>query len=155
MDEFFSPETDLEDELDSANPLLQETFSLIGRLDKEDQYTVQVFLSGILPPPDADKIDLSVEIATQLRNCKQLLAEAMSNKFLPMNQKTAAMNAANRAIAALTSLQASVYNIERVKTFEEAVMATLKGHADAEQLVRQIKETFERKLGDKIGSRST
>jgi len=154
MDDFFSPETDLDDDLPAANPALQAVFDLISKLDREDQYIVQVYLSGVLPPPDADKIDLSVEIATQLRNSKQILSQAMSNQYIQLNQKTAAMNAVNRALHALESMQARTYNIERVKTFEESVMAALKDHPDAEQIVAQIKDTFERKMGDKIRNRT-
>ena len=152
--DFFPDDADLESDAGLANPKLFEIFDRIAELSHEEVVAVQVYLTGVLPPPDADKVDLSVEIATQLRDSKLIMSEALANKFIPINQKTAAMNAVNRAIAALVSMQASMYNIERVKTFEEAVMTTLKDHPDAAAIVSDFNATFERLMGDKLKSRA-
>jgi hypothetical protein len=94
-------------------------------------------------PVSAEDIDLEQEIAEQLRAAQYLMTEVLVSKANTAS-KTGALSAVSRAIKQLTDLQVKTYNINRLRALEKALVTTLHGHADGEQLLAQWRETFER-----------
>lgn len=133
-----------------ASPALEQIFELLPELKEEAElYSLKLAVEGALPPIDLSTLDLETELATQLRDARMLLAMTINNRFTPANQKAQVMSTVTRALSAIAEAQTKVYNAERVKAMEQALIVTLRGHPDAAQLVETFQETLERNLRSK------
>lgn len=150
MSDFAQP---LDSPLPTASPILSQIMEMVPLLSVSDLGILQTHLEAINPIVNVDEIDLGTEIALQLRTYKSILAETRSNPLIPANQKIAAANGLNKAIANLMVLQQDAYNIERTKSLEQAVLVTLKGHPDGASLIAAFQTTYENLLGRKIDAR--
>lgn len=143
-------EDDLNGMPPTANPLLAQILDLIAEMeDESDLYHLKLIIEGKLPPLDLEKLDLETELATQLRDARALMANTVHNRFVPANQKAQTIGMVTRALGAIAEAQTKVYNAERVKVMENALMVTLRDHPDAANLVDTYEATFDRLLRSK------
>lgn len=142
------PDADaLSDQPSEATPALQQILDLLDEITDENQlYNLRCIVDGRLPPLNLDALDLEAELAMQLRDARVLMATTMSNKYIPANQKAQTVSTVTRALDAIATAQTKVYNAERVKTMEQALMVVLRDHPDAAHLVDTFEATFDRML---------
>lgn len=143
-------DVDLDGDLPDANPTLARIYELLNEVEaEEDLYLLKLHLEGRLPPLDLSKLDLETELATQLRDSRMLLAMTLHSPLTPANQKAQVMSTVTRALTAIASAQTEVYNAERVKIMERALITTLQGQENAAEIVAQFEDTFNRLLRSK------
>lgn len=135
---------DEEPSLHRVDSRAQDIIKMITELNPEDQLLVMM-AARAMNPVQVDEIDLEQEIAEQLRAAQYLMTEVLVSKANTAS-KTGALSAVSRAIKQLTDLQAKTYNINRLRALEKALVTTLHGHADGEQLLAQWRETFKRMI---------
>jgi hypothetical protein len=122
-----------------------EIIELIRDLSPEDQLLVAM-AARTLNPVKVDEIDLEQEIAEQLRSAQYLMTEVLVNPKANVTSKNGALSSVSRAIKQLVDLQAKTYNIGRLRALEKALVTTLHGHPDGEQLLAQWRDTFKRMI---------
>ena len=148
LDDLEMPDADtLSDAPPEATPALQQILQILPEVTEEHElYSLKCIIEGQLPPIDLSTLDLEAELAMQLRDARVLMATTMSNKYIPANQKAQTVSTVTRALDAIASTQIKVYNAERVKIMEQALMVTLREHPDAEALIDTFESTFDRML---------
>lgn len=133
-----------------ASPAMAQILELLEQVeDPNDLYHLKLIVEGRLPAIDLDTLDLEAELATQLRDARALMAATLHNKYIPANQKAQTVTTVTRALDAIATAQVKVYNAERVKVMEQALMTVLREHPDAGQLVDDFEATYERMLRSK------
>ncbi len=87
----------------------------------------------LLPLPDVtplNEVNLSSELALQLRDAKYLYANAREDSKIPINQKAQVLNSTRGIIDAVIQMQERLYNMENCKKLEEALIETLRKFPD-------------------------
>lgn len=73
-----------------------------------------------------EKIDLSSELALQFKQAKSLYADILDDEDVAANQKAQVLNSCTTIIATITKTQTELYNAERLKKLESAMLKALK-----------------------------
>lgn len=81
----------------------------------------------------AGEIDLAQELATQYGKAKSLYANVEHDFAIPPNQKAQVLNTLTAIITSITKSQAEVYNMNRLKALEDALITTLRTLDEATQ----------------------
>ena len=69
---------------------------------------------------DLGNLNLAEELSLQFRQAKALLHEVQGDKSIATNQKAQILNSARAMLSDIVRQQAEVYNMERLKKFENA-----------------------------------
>jgi len=143
---------DLEKEVLQGDELAYKQFiELLAEINDPNLLQLaKIQLEAKMPTVRADQIDLTADAGQALTIAKLLLADAAADKRAPYNQKTAALNGLNRALTQLQALQSKIYNVDRARKLEEALLVTLRGRDDAGEILNEFRETYERLTGDRI-----
>lgn len=97
----------------------------LASLDESELFHVRAAIEN-LQPTDLEKLDLNAELALQFRQAKLLLTEVQKEAGVPANQKAQIFNSVRAQLADIVKQQESVWGMERLKTFEQAVLKVLK-----------------------------
>lgn len=82
---------------------------------------------------DIDDLNLTEELGLQFRAGKLLLAKVQEDAEVPANQKSQVFNAVSAMLTKIIDQREFVYNAERLKRFEAAVLKVLEESATPEQ----------------------
>jgi hypothetical protein len=74
---------------------------------------------------DLSQLDLAEELGMQYRAGQLLLASVQDDKEVPANQKSQVFNSVSAQLEKIVKQQKVVYNAERLKRFESALLKTL------------------------------
>ena len=91
------------------------------------------------------KIDLSKEIANQLRRCQALADNAEEDGNSPLSQRAAALTAMNNLLRDITKSQLEVINMSRLQVLEQTLIDLLNEMLPDAQLAEFMTE-YERRL---------
>lgn len=109
----------------SQNPTGKSNVELVLQLlSKMDESELAEVRNGIdeLQPLDLEALDLTAELALQYRQAKALLQEVQRDSATPANQKAQIFNTVRNQLGDIVKQQESVYSMERLKTFETALL---------------------------------
>lgn len=72
------------------------------------------------------KIDLNQELIEHFETTKELLADAIDDTEIPLNQKAQTVNALAALLKQLADNQKQLYGAERIRLIEKTLVETLK-----------------------------
>ncbi len=99
----------------------------ISTLDIEGLIELQAQIEKALPPTRLEDIDLGRALALQFHRSQALLAKVLSaDSGTPANQKAQVANTCASTLKQLIDMQQGLYNSEKVKVLESALIKTLK-----------------------------
>lgn len=73
-----------------------------------------------------EDLNLAEELALQFKQAKSLYADVVDDDDIAANQKSQVLNSCTTIIATITKAQAELYNAERLKKLEAAILKALK-----------------------------
>lgn len=79
-----------------------------------------------LPSQNLQDVNLEGELLTQYHQTRALLASIIQDELTPANQKAQVINTCSSILSEITRTQTSLYNAERLKVMEQAVINALK-----------------------------
>ena len=88
-----------------------------------------------LPPRKLAELDLEQELVLQFQQSKFLLNSVIADPNTPANQKAQTSNSTASILEQLAKLQDRLYNSERVKALETALVRAIRDLPEAEQLI--------------------
>lgn len=98
---------------------------LIGR-DQEELWRIKREVDSLLTGKTLADIDLEQELVSQLALTKRFLEQIIDDSDVPANQRSQAINSCTTILTNLCRVQIDLYNAERVKALESALVKTLK-----------------------------
>jgi hypothetical protein len=81
-----------------------------------------------LNPQSLQTLDVAVELNLAYQSAKSLLEQAQYDENTPLNQKAQVVNSLNAILASITKSRSEIYNAERNRAMESALINTLKKH---------------------------
>lgn len=99
----------------------------IQTLDLEGLLELQAQIEARLPPTRLEDIDLTRALTLQYHRSQALLSKVMGDgSDVPANQKAQVANTCAATLKQLIDMQGGLYNQERMKTIESALIKALK-----------------------------
>jgi hypothetical protein len=77
----------------------------------------------LLPVVPLENLDLAAELYTQYISTKQMLSDAVDE---PLNQRAQTVNSIVNILDRITKIRTEIYNAEKLKKLEAALLTTLK-----------------------------
>lgn len=102
-----------------------EPITLTGR-DQEELWRIKREVDTLLTGKTLADIDLEQELVSQLQLTKRFLEEVIENVGVPANQRAQAINSCTSVLSNLCKIQIELYNAERVKAMESALVKALR-----------------------------
>lgn len=89
-------------------------------------------IRACLPPLDIAEINLEQQLVLQLHVISELQSRVISNEGIQLNQRVQAASALTKVLGDLADRQVAVYNSERMKKLESALIRAVRDHMDEE-----------------------
>ncbi len=87
-----------------------------------------------LPPRKLAELDLEEELVLQFQQGKALFNAVVADQNVPTNQRAQVANSCTALLEHLTKLQDSLYNSERIKALELALVRAIRDLPEEQQL---------------------
>lgn len=84
-------------------------------------------INKLLPRRSLSQINMEEELVLQLQTAQDLIYDTLQDEGTPANQKAQVVNACTAIIAQLVKLQVDLFNAERVKNMEHALIKAVAG----------------------------
>lgn len=91
-------------------------------------------INGRLPPRKLAEVDLEEELVLQFQQGKALFNSVIADQNVPTNQRAQVANSCTALLEHLTKLQDSLFNSERIKALELALVRAIRDLPEAQQL---------------------
>lgn len=98
----------------------------LSGLNVHELLSLRAEIDTFLPSQSIMDMDLESELLMQYAQTKAILAEAISDVETPANQKAQLVNTCANILSEITKSQSSLYNAERLKVMEQALINALK-----------------------------
>jgi hypothetical protein len=108
----------------AVEPAAEQAFSLL-ELDPKQLLALRSDIDRMLGMTSLTDIDIENEILVQLATAKQLQADTLVDSDVPANQKAQTINSVAAILRELTKMQTELYNAERIKEIEAAVVSSM------------------------------
>lgn len=95
-----------------------------------------------LPPVELSKMDLEKELLMQFHTVKNLQSNVLADESIPPNQKAQVANTVAATLNKIVDMQQSVYEAERFKLIENALIRYL--NSRGEEVAAKFIEEYER-----------
>lgn len=92
-------------------------------------------INARLPPRKLAEVDLEEELVLQFQQGKALFNSVIEDSRVPTNQRAQVANSCTALLEHLTKLQESLYNSERIKALEQALVRAIHDLPEEQQLV--------------------
>jgi hypothetical protein len=99
-------------------------------------------IDSYLPPTKLADIDMEAELVLQLHQVKGMLDDVINDGGTPANQKAQVANSITTILGQLSKIQTEMYDAERVKAMEAALIKTLE--SETPELKEKFLATYER-----------
>lgn len=99
---------------------------ILTGLKISDLLALRAQIDKKLPATDLSELNLEKETVIHFMTVKEVMNNVMDEDGVPANQKAQLMNSCSSSIAQMAKIQTELYNAERVKKIEQAVIETLK-----------------------------
>ena len=127
--------------LDSPQKPLGKTFS---GMNLHELLAVRAEIDTYLPAQELKDVDIEGELLMQFHQTKALLASVIDDVDTPANQKAQLVNTCSSILSEITKSQTSLYNAERLKIMEQALINALKTVPDS--ISEAFLDNYEREL---------
>lgn len=98
----------------------------IDNLGVQDLLALKSQIDNKLPAVELSDLNLEKELVAHFLVVKETMSDAMENDEIPANQKAQLMNSCATLLTQMAKVQTELYNAERIKKIEQAVIETLK-----------------------------
>ena len=98
----------------------------IENLGVQDLIALKTQIENRLPAIELSDLNLEKELVAHFLVVKETMADAMEDDGIPANQKAQLMNSCATLLTQMAKVQTELYNAERIKKIEQAVIETLK-----------------------------
>jgi hypothetical protein len=119
----------------AEQPVTDQAFSLL-QFDNAQLLTLRHQIDMMLGMTSLNDIDIENEILVQLQTAKQLQSDTLGADNVPANQKAQTLNAVGAILRELVGMQTDLYNAERLKEIEAAIIAALQAAP------KEVKDAF-------------
>jgi len=116
----------------------------LSGLNVHELLALRADIDTFLPSQSIMEMDLESELLLQYHQTKALLAAVISEDDTPANQKAQLVNTCSSILNQITKSQTDLYNGERLKIMEQALINALKGVPD--DVSEKFFSNYEREL---------
>jgi hypothetical protein len=99
----------------------------LSGLNIHELLALRAEIDAYLPEKAMKDMNLEEELMMQYHQTKALLAEVIVDTGTPTNQKAQVINTCNNILAEITKSQTVLYNSQRLKVMEQALINALNG----------------------------
>jgi len=99
---------------------------MLSGLNVHELLALRLEIDAFLPSQSIMDMDLESELLLQYQQTKTLLASIVDDDETPANQKAQVINSCSSILAQITKSQTDLYNGERLKIMEQALINALK-----------------------------
>jgi hypothetical protein len=124
--------------------------NLLDSMDPNALLKLRHEIDQILGIVDLASLNIEQEIITQLQTAKTLQASVINDSTVPANQRAQTVNTVSNVLISLVKTQTDLYNAERIKEIEAAIIQAAKGLP--EEAKNQFFERYERLLATQTQS---
>jgi hypothetical protein len=129
--------------LKNHTPTPQDTSSL-AEMDPSTLLRLRHEIDQRLGIVDLASLNIEQEIITQLQTAKILQTSVMDDDAVPANQRAQTVNTVSSILIQLVKTQTDLYNAERIKELEAAIVQAMRDTSD--EVKDQFFERYERLL---------
>lgn len=102
----------------------------IENLGVSDLMALRSQIDSKLPERELKDLNLEEELVAHFVLVKEMMTDVMDNEEVPLNQKAQLANSCASLLTQMAKVQTELYNAERIKKMEQALIEALKDMGD-------------------------